>query len=163
MVETRDGSAQTCRVVRGGWEGDQKTHGEVTLFFHQGTLLSNFYPSSFVGPTCTVFNGSEQYYQSAKAEAAGDEQAYHPIMAMSDPSQKKKWSYQIVGLDLSIWREEYGLTILAEGCLRKFEQCEDLEDHLIHTTGEVIAEASRYDTYYGIGPNKEPSTRLSIP
>ena len=85
-----------------------------------------------MGSTGTVFNGSEQYYQSAKAEAAGDEQAYQDIMAMSDPGQMKKWSNQIVGLDFATWREEYGSLILAEGCLRKFEQCEDMVDHLFY-------------------------------
>lgn len=105
-----------------------------------------------VGPTETVFNGSEQYYQLAKVEAVGDERAYLDIMALSDPGQMKRKATQIVGLDLDTWREEFDSTILTKGCLRKFKQCEDLADHLMYNTSEVIAEASPHDMYYlGLG------------
>ena len=153
-VEFRSLHTQTSNsscTVHSGWRSHQKNVGGVTLFFHNQTPLSNFYTCKFVGPNGEVYNGNEQYYQSAKALASGDQPAYDDIMSMNDPRMMKARTRKLKGLKLHEWREMYGADILEEGCRLKFDQNDELADHLLNTTEEVIGEASPYDYYYGIG------------
>ena len=136
--------------VHPSWPSHQITVGSVTLFFRRHTPLSNFYPCPVVAPDGRRFNCSEQWYQAEKARGAGDETAYHTIMAMSDPKAMKDRVKKVQNLELVSWRAETGIPTLREACWHKFSQNEQLGDHLLFRTGEVLAEASPYDSTYGI-------------
>ena len=144
-------SVQTKASVNPLWNMNQKNIKGVTLFFYDKTPLSNFYPCKFVGPDGKVYNCNEQYYQGAKVLASGDRHGYEDIMQMTNPRHMKSKAKHIRNLDVEHWREVSGEALLEEGCWCKFDQNPELAHHLLCTTEEVIAEASPYDRFFGIG------------
>ena len=70
---------------------------------------------------------------------------------MADPKAMKDRVKRVQNLELVSWRAETGIPTLREACWHKFSQNEQLGDHLLFSTGEVLAEASPYDKTYGIG------------
>ena len=131
------------------WKTCQIDIGNVTLFFRQYTPLSNFYQCSFVDADGTVYNCSEQFYQSKKATAAGEQEISQEIMELSDPGLMKTKTRWLKGLCLPEWNA-VKVVVLEEACMLKFFQNPDLAHHLLIHTQDIIVEASPYDRDFGI-------------
>lgn len=77
----------------------ERSVGNVTLFFHGGSPLSNFYMCPFEDEYGTGYNCSEQFYHVGKCYVFGDMEARNDIMAMDHPKKMKDRSKQIRGFD----------------------------------------------------------------
>ena len=131
------------------WAQCQRDMGNMTLFFGKNSPLSNFYKCTLVDERNTMYNCTEQYYQSEKARFFCDDRVYRQIMATDNPTTMKRLSRTIKGFDNGAWSRVKD-DILYQGCTLKFQQNAHLAEHLKNTR-DVIVEASPYDKHFGIG------------
>ena len=111
--------------------------------------MSNFHPCHFKDERGISYNCSEQFYHVGKMEVFDDRAAKRDIMSMTEPREMKERSREIAGFDQEEWRKT-ARSVLFEACWRKFDQNEDLADHLLYRTKEHLAEASPNNDYWGI-------------
>lgn len=93
---------------------------------------------------------SPKYMMAKKALLAGDLQRYALIMNESDPAKCKQLGKQVKNLDVGAWdrcKEE----VVYHANLAKFSQNEKALQYLLSTGTKILAEASPYDTIWGIG------------
>ena len=96
------------------------------------------------------YETAEQYMMAKKALLAGDLRGYTLIMNEPDPAKCKQLGRQVKGLDTSAgdrWKED----VVYHANLAKFSQNENARQTLLSTGNKILAEASPYDTIWGIG------------
>lgn len=116
---------------------------------HENEEFSNWYPSPFVIEGIE-YKFCEQYMMAKKALLFGDAENYRKIMSSNDPETCKKLGKLIYPFYPVIWdscKEE----IMFNANLAKFSQNPELKAKLLATDDAVLAEASPYDTIWGIG------------
>lgn len=96
------------------------------------------------------FNCAEQYMMAEKARLMGDEETRQKILATSAPNMIKALGRMVRNFDADKWnRHKYNVVLT--GNLHKFRQNKDLQEFLLSTGDKTLAEASSYDTIWGIG------------
>ena len=120
---------------------------EFTLFW-QGPF-SQWHPSEFVIDGVT-YCCCEQYMMAEKARLFKDEAVLKEIMNAKDPARHKYLGRRVKGFIKDKW-EAVAKDIVFKANLAKFSQNKKLKETLINTKDSVIAEASPYDTIWGIG------------
>lgn len=123
------------------------------IFFSSGPF-SQWYKASFKSPDGREYCCCEQYMMAAKALAFHDDEALKEIMATNNPRKHKEIGRQVRGFDLSKWDAVKTLVVFYGNYL-KFSQNEDLWKILDGTGDKVIAEASPWDSVWGIGMQVE--------
>ena len=96
------------------------------------------------------YANAEQYMMAKKALLAGDLEYYALIMHEPNPQKCKKLGKDVRNLDVAAWskcKEE----VVYHANLAKFSQNEKARTYLLSTGNKIIAEASPYDTEWGIG------------
>ena len=111
--------------------------------------LSQWYPCRFVCDGA-VYCCTEQYMMAQKALLFGDRTAYEKIMASDQPKEIKVLGREITGFEQDKW-DQYKYQIVLKGNTAKFLQNECLKRFLLDTEEAVLAEASPYDSIWGIG------------
>jgi ribA/ribD-fused uncharacterized protein len=85
-----------------------------------------------------------------KARLFCDDEAAAEVLADPDPGKAKSVGRRVRDFDHDRWAE-HRYDIVVAGNRAKFAQHEPLRDFLLATSGKVLAEASPYDTIWGIG------------
>jgi ribA/ribD-fused uncharacterized protein len=111
--------------------------------------LSQWYPAPF-----TVdgkrYATAEHAMMAGKARLFGDAEAERLVFASDDPSMAKRAGRRVRGFDEETWAaHRYDLVVAANAA--KFGQRPKLTEFLLATGDRVLAEASPYDTVWGIG------------
>ena len=96
------------------------------------------------------YETAEQYMMAKKALLAGDLRGYTLIMNEPDPAKCKQLGRQVKGLDTSAW-DRWKEEVVYHANLAKFSQNEHARQALLCTGDKILAEASPYDTIWGIG------------
>lgn len=126
--------------------------------FFYGGFLSQWYPATFT-VAYRKYNCAEQYMMAAKAIRYGDLDAYHAIMASSDPHEQKTLGRCVRGFDAADWNS-VARDLVYTGNLRKFEQNKELLKLLQDTAPALLVEASPADRLWGIGLSEDDPKRL---
>ena len=127
-------------------------HPGFQFFWHEYDsygVFSQWFKCSFVIEGIW-YKTAEQYMMAKKALLAGDLQRYALIMNESDPAKCKQLGKQVKNLDVGAWdrcKEE----VVYHANLAKFSQNEKALQYLLSTGTKILAEASPYDTIWGIG------------
>ena len=122
------------------------------FFFHETGLngfLSNWYPAAFTVNGVT-YRDTEQYFMAAKAVCFGDEKRYEQIMAATDPGEYKRLGRLVKNFDPAVW-DARRYEIMKTANREKYRQNPALLDALLSTGDAVLAEASPFDTIWGVG------------
>nr|EIU2701791.1 NADAR family protein [Pseudomonas aeruginosa] len=125
------------------------TKGNMTLFFSEKDLFSNWFISPFEVKGVR-FNCVEQFMMYCKAKLFQDEAIAQRILATAHPRDQKVLGRQVANYVDSLWCERRA-KIVAHGCYAKFSQDVRLRDALLATAGTVLVEASPYDRIWGVG------------
>jgi ribA/ribD-fused uncharacterized protein len=124
--------------------GGERTHGGVGR-----SCLSQWYPAPFTLDGVT-YPTAEHYMMVGKARLFCDDEAAAEVLADPDPGKAKSVGRRVRDFDHDRWAE-HRYDIVVAGNRAKFAQHEPLRDFLLATSGKVLAEASPYDTIWGIG------------
>lgn len=126
------------------WGHQPSKTGEITK-----SCLSQWWMSSFVAGGQT-YCCAEQYMMAMKAKLFLDLDTERLVLNSNDPKEIKRLGRIVKGFSTPMWdREKYG--IVYNGNYAKFSQSDRLLDFLMSTGDKVLAEASPYDTVWGIG------------
>jgi ribA/ribD-fused uncharacterized protein len=115
--------------------------------------FSNFasYPITIDGQT---FFCNEQYIMWSKARLFKDVESAQKILKSKSPLDIKKLGRAVKHFDQETW--DRNVNKIADDCnLAKFTQHETLKNLLLDTGSSLIAEASPFDTIWGIGVDEE--------
>jgi ribA/ribD-fused uncharacterized protein len=94
---------------------------------------------------------AEMYMMAAKAYTFQDKKTFDKIMSCKrGPKVIKELGRSVVGFDETIWSAVAQQHVI-RGNLLKFQQNPKLKQVLLATGNQVLAEASPYDTIWGIG------------
>ncbi len=86
---------------------------------------------------------------AGKAELFGDQEIRKQILACSNPKEIKALGRKVQGFDQEVWdRFKYAIVLNGNWC--KFSQNRDLREFLLSTGDSILAEASPYDSIWGI-------------
>ena len=101
---------------------------------------------------CSEYDNAEQYMMAAKAELMEDWESRERIMKTTDPKSIKVLGRQIKNFDAVKW-DANKFRIVVEGNFHKFsdERNAHMRKILMDTGDALIAEASPYDSIWGIG------------
>lgn len=144
---TAANDSENCEVLATAPDGK-----EIILYYSGWHPFSNFHNSPFfVDAVChrTV----EHYYQSEKARYFKDFAQQWNILNSWTPLSAKKLGSRVQGYDADRWNE-ISYRIMAYGVREKIRQNRIIEEKLLSTGNRLIAEASRYDAYWGIGKDR---------
>lgn len=147
IEETEFGVCPICRPIY-----NRKRELNPILFWksnHDYGFLSNWFYSKFTVNEVT-FSCVEQYIMYMKAILFNDYSIAEQILITNEPARHKFLGRRVKNFQEDIWVSNR-YNILLEGCKAKFEQNLDLKEKLILTRPKILAEASPYDTIYGIG------------
>ena len=118
--------------------------------FFWGGPFSQWHKAKFKDEHNREFNCCEQYMMYCKAEVFGDTESMSKVMATSSPREQKGLGRQVKGFDHVTWDKiKYNIVYL--GNYFKFSQNEILWNLLDGTGEKPIAEASPWDSIWGIG------------
>lgn len=124
---------------------------ECLFFWHEyktNGYLSNWYKCEFViDGLC--YRHVEQYLMAQKAKLFHDARCYTAILKTDSAAECKRIGRKVTPFDGATW-EANRYKILKEGVMAKFSQNEALKKELLATGNCIIAEASPYDSIYGI-------------
>jgi len=122
---------------------------EITLF-HSGPF-SQWYSSPFTVDDVEYVN-AEQFMMADKARTFGDFSTLAKIMTTTSPKTIKALGRKVRPFDSGIWDRRKFATVV-RGTLAKFSDPRNaaLKTALLATGDSLIAEASPYDTIWGIG------------
>ena len=124
---------------------------DTVFFYNRSSPLSNFFPAP-VNIDGVRYHCTEQYYQSSKAEALGDEGTALKIMAADDPLSCKKLGDQAIRTRETQQKwDAMKVKVMEKANLHKFQQNPHLKAVLLSTGDMLLAEASPKDTFWGIG------------
>lgn len=122
--------------------------------------LSQWYMSDFyVGHIkyCCM----EQYMMSKKALLFGDDETNKKIMEAADQKTIKQLGREVKAFDEEIWNK-FKRPIVLTGSYYKFSQHDRLRRYLLGTGEALLAEASPYDTIWGIGMDAKEASRCTV-
>jgi ribA/ribD-fused uncharacterized protein len=105
------------------------------------------------------YNTAEQYMMAEKARHFGDTETLRKIMATTSPKEQKALGREVKGFDSGKW-DQISRDVVYKGNLAKFSQNKDLLEKLLATSGTTLAEASPYDTKWGIGLSEDDPKAL---
>jgi ribA/ribD-fused uncharacterized protein len=139
----------------------KSSHPIQFTFFWFGPL-SNWHRSPFLAELWDGiprrFCTAEQWMMAAKALLFLDQSSLRAIMAATDPKAQKALGRKVSGYDNATWNA-HARNLVYAGCSHKFEQNPQLGESLLATKG-TLAEASPYDTIWGIGlAESDPRSR----
>lgn len=107
------------------------------------------------------YHTTEQFMMASKARLFSDEDTLQLIMSAETPFEYKKLGRKVKGFEQDRWnRMKYGIVV--EGNKAKFGQNPVLKQYLLSTGDDLIAEASPYDTVWGIGLDREQALKGGI-
>lgn len=126
-----------------------KTTDQLVLFWTEKDIYSNFYPFEFVHQGM-LFHSAEQAIMYRKAKLFGAHSIASTILNTRSPKACKQLGRsRQIPFDETLWtihRERIFTEILVD----KFSN-EPLKQQLLRTGEKILAEASPYDTIWGIG------------
>lgn len=115
--------------------------------------LSQFFPASFV-IDAVRYKTAEHYYMAEKARFFNDEKNLDLILKIESPLEAKKIGRKVKNFDDALWAaKRFQASVM--GNRAKFNQNKLLKEYLLSTTGNVLVEASPYDTIWGIGLSQD--------
>lgn len=103
----------------------------------------------------------EQYMMSKKALLFGDDETNELIMKAGTQGEIKALGRKVRGFDENIWNEFKNLIVLT-GNYYKFSQLKKARQCLLSTGDAILAEASPYDTIWGIGMTEKEAKQCDI-
>lgn len=107
------------------------------------------------------YHTTEQYMMASKARLFGDEEVFQKIMAATTPFEYKKLGREIRGFVPAMWdAKKYEIVVV--GNKSKFSQNPALKEYLLSTGDTILAEASPYDTIWGIGLGREQAEQGGV-
>lgn len=101
-----------------------------------------------------LYHTTEQYMMASKARLFGDDEMLQKIMEASTPFDYKKLGRKVRGFVAEEW-DARKYDIVVKGNKAKFSQNPVLKEFLLSTGDSILAEASPYDTIWGIGLCRE--------
>lgn len=139
----------------------QKPVKETLFFWHEyeeNGYLSNWFKSEFViDDFC--YQHVEQYIMAQKAKIFHDSKCYTAILKTDSPDECKRIGRKVANFNEEIW-EQNRYRVLKEGVYAKFSQNEGLRNALLGTGNSIIAEASPYDSIFGIKLSEEEAKKV---
>ena len=93
----------------------------------------------------------EQYYYYCRARLLGKFEIAASILAEQDPARIKSLSRPLNSIPNRQKWEEKAVSLVYDGLLAKFSQNTLLAQFLAQTGDNTLAEASKYDEYWGTG------------
>ena len=122
-----------------------------TFFWHGPfSQWSMHYPIVIDGITYCC---NEQYMMAEKARLFNDQESLQKIMASDNPKTQKQLGRCVSNFNQSKW-DAHCKEIVFKANLAKFQQHNRLRSMLLNTKNTIIAEASPFDTVWGIGMNE---------
>ena len=110
----------------------------------------------------TSYLCAEQYFAAEKSCLFGDYRALQNIMRVSNPKLHKQYGCEVRNFDAVVWEPERE-NIMLVGSYAKFTQNPAMQQHLLGTGDRLLAEASPYDTIWGIGYRADHRNALCPP
>lgn len=123
-----------------------KTTSQLVLFY--GGPFSQWYPTQ-ITIDGTTYNTAEQFMMAMKAQYFGDLDTKAKIMATKDPGEQKRLGRQVKNFEAPLW-QTVGPEYVYMANLAKFSE-PTMKLMLLGTGDKEIAEASPYDSIWGIG------------
>lgn len=120
--------------------------------------FSQWYPCHFI-VNGIKYNCAEQYMMSEKARIFHDEVTRKKILQATEPDVIKRLGREVLNFDATVWDAE-SYNIVVRGNLAKFSQNESLRQVLLATGMSILAEASPYDTIWGIGMKQAEAEKV---
>ena len=111
--------------------------------------FSQWYKSYFIVDDIK-YSTAEQFMMAQKALLFNDLDTYNKIIKTDNPSECKSLGRKVKNFNEEIWNENK-YNIVLKGNLAKFSQNEKLKNFILSTNNKILAEASPYDTIWGIG------------
>ncbi|CAM9516048.1 unnamed protein product [Ectocarpus sp. 4 AP-2014] len=130
-------------------DGCVRTTEGMVLFWKEPACFVQWTPCSFELDGERYCN-AEQWMMASKARLFNDRTALQQIMATADPRRQKALGRQVRGFDPAVW-DKTGYEVVVRGNLAKFKQNPGFRDELLATGDRILAEASPYDSEWGIG------------
>lgn len=125
-----------------------KITDNLVLFFGNNDVCSNFYLCSLQYDG-HKFHSSEQLFMYLKAKTFEDEDTAEEILKCQTPREAKALGRKVQNYDDRTWnslRDKYMyITVLA-----KFMQCREFKEVIMNNSDKIFAEASPYDSIWGI-------------
>jgi ribA/ribD-fused uncharacterized protein len=118
-------------------------------FFYSRHYFSNWHPSKFQVDGIW-FNCGEQYMMWAKAMLFNDTETAKLILATTLPRDQKALGRQVRSFDKAVW-DSRCIELMTTGLYAKFSQNPSMREELLSTDDKEIAEASPFDSIWGIG------------
>ena len=135
-----------------------------TICFHAPVeeygFLSNWYMSRFEQDGVS-YTSMEQYMMYQKAITFGDTDIAKQILETDDVSKVKALGRAVHNYNDTIWNGVRQI-IVYKGLLAKFSQNEDLKEKLLSTENNILAEAARTDSVWGIGISIKDNARFDM-
>lgn len=122
--------------------------------------LSQWYDCRFDVDGVT-YHTAEQFMMASKARLFGDEDVLQKIMTAETPFDYKKLGREIRGFEQERWNMAKS-DIIVRGNKAKFGQNPLLKAFLLSTGSAILAEASPYDTIWGIGLDREKAQQVPV-
>ena len=126
------------------------------VWFYNGPF-SNFYQCKIVENTIE-YNCTEQYFMAKKALLFNDPVMYQKIIQSNN---QKAYGRKVKNFVTETWNNECE-KIMYNANLLKYTQNTDLKDILLATCNKEIAEASPYDTIWGVGLGPKNKDTLAV-
>ncbi len=120
------------------------------LFWHSDSIFSNWYQPVKIEYNNQIFENTEALFMFMKAKFFNDEEIALEIVNNQDPKSTKALGRNIKNYDDVRWGE-VRYSFMRDANFLKFSQNKNLGYKLIETGNKILAEASPYDTVWGIG------------
>ena len=138
------------------------------VVYFWGGIYSNWYPCKFMAklgyvmPVPIEFNCAEQFMMAAKAIEFLDWDSYEAIMRSRNPKIQKALGRKVKDFDETHWKS-VARDRVYPGIWAKFTQYPEIVLNLLNTQGSLIAEASPYDKFWGIGLSEDEAVNCKTP
>ena len=113
-------------------------------------IFSQWYKSDFTDISDVKYNCAEQFMMYQKAILFGDNAVAQEILNESNPKNIKALGRKIKNFNQQEW-DKNKFEIVIAGNFYKFTQNTNLQNILLKTDSQDIAEASPFDKIWGIG------------
>ena len=123
-------------------------------------FLSNWYMSRFELDGVS-YTSMEQYMMHQKAITFDDIDIAKQILETDDVSKVKALGRAVHNYNDAIWNGIRQIVVY-KGLLAKFSQNKDLKEKLLSTGNNILAEAARTDSVWGIGISIKANARFDM-
>ncbi|MBQ5995524.1 MAG: NADAR family protein [Clostridia bacterium] len=123
-------------------------------------FLSNWYMSRFELDGVS-YTSMEQYMMHQKAITFDDIDIAKQILETDDVSKVKALGRAVHNYNDAIWNGIRQIVVY-KGLLAKFSQNKDLKEKLLSTGNNILAEAARTDSVWGIGISIKDNARFDM-